>query len=108
MGNLLSFCKKNKRQEDELPLLDADREELPQLTTGLEKLFQSLGAFSAGKLPSERQLEYILRKALNSGLLLDEAFLRNGPLSDRGQKVLQDLREVIEAILQLGMEKNCK
>lgn len=76
--------------------------------TDLEKVSECLGALTAGKLPSESQLEDILRVVLKNELLDDQVFGGYGPLSERGRQVLRDSREVVEAILQIGMEKNCK
>ena len=72
------------------------------------KLADVLGAVQKGKLPSQDQLNIILQSILRSDLLRDEAQVAPGyaSLSRNGRRVLKDTREIIEAILQIGMEKN--
>lgn len=84
----------------------------------LNKLVDAFAALSAGKLPTQDQISRILQKLLHSDLLnLDQspeadsqpAFLSGtGPASRRGRKVLEDVRNLLQAGLQFGMEKNGK
>jgi len=105
MGGCLSCWGKRKKDVngERQPLL-ASKEET--ISSGLQKVSECLGALSAGKIPSEAQLETMLRSTINSGILADDDLGGYGPLSQRGQRALQDLKEVIEAVLHIGMEKN--
>lgn len=72
------------------------------------KLAEFLDAIQKGKLPSQDQLNIILRTILKSSLLRDDSHVvpRYGSLSQSGERVLEDVREMVEALLQIGMEKN--
>lgn len=71
------------------------------------KLADILGALQKGKLPSQDQLNLICQNILKSGLLRDEASIAgHGSLSRSGRRVLDDAREIVEALLQIGLEKN--
>ncbi|TFK22150.1 hypothetical protein FA15DRAFT_758208 [Coprinopsis marcescibilis] len=80
-----------------------------------EKLVDIVAAFRAGKLPTQDQISRLLQLALNSELLKDSAVHTGidpkvvhgfGPTSKQGRKVLGDVRNVIQAVLTFGMEKN--
>lgn len=82
---------------------------------GLDRLVDAFAALSAGKLPTQDQITRILQVLLNSELLsgsplsetLNSSTLDgNGPMGRRGRKVIQDVRGVVQAIAQFGMEKN--
>jgi hypothetical protein len=109
MGLLLSCCGQRKKEKKYSPLLDRDEQEpLGPSRDVLVKAAAAFGALSAGKLPTEGQLEHVLRSCLHSTILNDkDAIGGRGPLSQNGRKLLADTREVIEAVLQVGMEKNC-
>ena len=77
---------------------------------GVNKLVAVVTALNAGKLLSQDQLSACLRYTLNSELLREDTgtdvLPGNGPMSIQGRKVLSELRNVIQATLQFGMEKN--
>ena len=77
---------------------------------GVNKLVAILTALNSGKLLSQDQLSACLRYTLNSELLREDTgtdvLPGNGPMSIQGRKVLSELRNVIQATLQFGMEKN--
>ena len=81
----------------------------------LEKVVDIVAAFKAGKLPTQNQIARILQLVLTSDLLKDAlnqgsrlAGPRDGtgPTSLRGVRALQDLRAVIQAVLEFLAEKN--
>lgn len=79
-----------------------------------DKIVDILVAFNAGKLPSQAQLSRFLQHLLSSQLLKEEDGKSNknisthGPMSKEGRKVLNDVRNLVQAILQFGLEKNGK
>ncbi|PPQ70990.1 hypothetical protein CVT24_009945 [Panaeolus cyanescens] len=82
---------------------------LPLETTALDKVIDAITAFKAGKLPSQTQIEHALRGLLNSEFLQEEGgptMAGNGPFSKEGRKVLGDVRELVQAVLEFGLEKN--
>jgi len=118
-------CFSSKHEEDCEHLLPKrtqhPRRELPESPSdeSLAKLIDVLTALSIGKLPSQTQINHILRQILHSNTLQasqtiqsqiapDEVSQGRGPFSRRGKKVIQDVIYVIEALLQFGMEKNGK
>jgi hypothetical protein len=102
----MGLCFSCHRTPERDPLLRTTTEE-PPIAPKLHKAADVLAAINSRKLPSQDQLNSILRKLLKSNVLSDPAALAGyGPLSDRSRKVMVDARELIEATLQIGMEKN--
>lgn len=64
-----------------------------------------LAALKAHKLPSQVQIDAAVRALLNSDVL-DVSGLGYGPVSDDARKVVGDVRECLEALGQIGLEKN--
>ncbi|KAG6833041.1 hypothetical protein H0H87_012052 [Tephrocybe sp. NHM501043] len=108
MGSCLSCCRSRSRERE--PLLPKSVPSLPPPLppphSPLDKLVDVLAGFQAGKLPSQEQLEVILRSVLCSDLLKDDPQFLSGPLSGNGKRVVADLNEALEATLQFGIEKN--
>ncbi|KDQ63980.1 hypothetical protein JAAARDRAFT_74864 [Jaapia argillacea MUCL 33604] len=118
MGFCFSCCRRQKRSQEQDPLLpqrhvnreheDAD----PPPHSNLEKLAHVLAALNVQKLPSQDQINRILQLALRSDLLgnVDAGKLGAGygygPLSQSGRKVVADVRLVLDAVAQIGLEKN--
>lgn len=92
------------------PQRTRQQQQQQQEQNGVNKLVAILTAFNAGKLPSQDQLSVFLRFILNSELLREDTgtdvLPGNGPMSKQGRKALSELRNVIQATLQFGMEKN--
>ncbi|KAF8908630.1 hypothetical protein CPB84DRAFT_169310 [Gymnopilus junonius] len=77
----------------------------------VDKIVDVLAAFNAGKLPTQDQISKFLQVLLKSELLRDlqdkgKVVPGYGPLSKDGRKVLADVRFLIQAALQFGIEKN--
>jgi len=75
----------------------------------VDKIVDVLTALENGKVPSQDQLSGFLQVLLKSRLLEEErgkVVPGNGPTSKQGRKVLRDTRDLIQALLQFGMEKN--
>jgi len=75
----------------------------------LDKIVDALAALNAGKLPTQEQFTRLFQQLLKSELLKDNAgkvVSGNGPMSKQGRKVIGDVRVLIHALLQFGMEKN--
>lgn len=73
-------------------------------TSPLEKLVDLLGAFKAGKVPSQAQLDTLIRKVLASEVLDVHTGLGSGygPVSDDVRKVVLDVRECLQVMLDAG------
>ena len=76
----------------------------------VDKIIDILVAFNAGKLPSQTQLSRFLRILLSSELLRQDGIGNKtssvGPMSKDGRKVLNDVRNLVQSMLQFGLEKN--
>ena len=79
----------------------------------VDKIVDILVAFNAGKLPSQAQLSRFLQILLSSELLRQDGGSENigkttgvGPTSKDGRKVLSDVRNLVQSMLQFGLEKN--
>ncbi|KAF9564543.1 hypothetical protein CPC08DRAFT_705282 [Agrocybe pediades] len=76
----------------------------------INKVVEVLAALNAGKLPTQEQTTHLLQVLLGSELLKEDNSTNvvpgNGPTSRQGRKVLKDVRGLIQAMLQFGMEKN--
>ncbi|KIM72026.1 hypothetical protein PILCRDRAFT_16512 [Piloderma croceum F 1598] len=110
MGFCFSCCRRRDSPERE-PLLSArthSTESLPEPTSHIQKAIDVLAALKANKLPSQNQLNLFLQSVLRSDVLdvNGHGVTGYGPVSDDARKVILDLRECIEAVLQIGMEKN--
>lgn len=109
MGACSSCCKSDESPERE-PLLPKSRprtrEERAERYT--DKLADVVGALEAGRLPSQAQIDHACRTLLNSDLLKVESANTNLPPSLRKELVviLDDVKEVITAMLEVGSEKN--
>ncbi|KAF7300729.1 hypothetical protein HMN09_00958800 [Mycena chlorophos] len=93
--NLFSCFRRREAANDERPLLQPESE--TPSPSHFVALGDAVGAFNAGKLPSQEQLSTLLQHALRSDLLarVDDAT----PLQS-------SLKELIHAILRAGLEKN--
>lgn len=77
----------------------------------VDKIVDVLAALNAGKLPTQDQISSFLQVLLKSELLREvqdkgKVVPGYGPLSKEGRKVLADVRALVQAALQFGMEKN--
>ena len=114
MGSCFSCCRRRKSPERE-PLLpqhrnDSQDELLPSPTSPLEKVVDVLGALKAGKLPSQAQLNAIIRELMSSEVLDTQSGMASGygPVSDDVRKVVLDVRECLQTILDAGGVINCE
>jgi len=111
MGFCFSCCRRRRESPEHEPLLSAQTnstESLPEPTSHIQKAIDVLAALKANKLPSQNQLNSFLQSVLRSDVLdvNGHGVTGYGPVSDDARKVILDLRECIEAVLQIGMEKN--
>ncbi|KAF8512805.1 hypothetical protein JB92DRAFT_2926409 [Gautieria morchelliformis] len=119
MGFLFSCCLRSSADDDHEPLLAPQSpiyEDLPPPQSHIDKVADVFGALRVGKIPSQDQINAALRKALRSNVLAIEDTGKGarvlgqkhlyGPLSESGKIILKDVREIIEAVIQFGMEKN--
>lgn len=114
------FSSSHNDDEDRQPLLQDEPEFQPPPSAPsrppLNKFADILSALRSGKLPSQTQINQLLQHVLRLELLQStrdpesaatpEVLRGDGPLSTSGRRVIQDLEEVIQAVLQFGMEKN--
>ncbi|KAJ7275091.1 hypothetical protein C8J57DRAFT_1714793 [Mycena rebaudengoi] len=103
MGSCWSCCRREKSPEKE-PLLAKSRSYQPN--TSFEKLGDIVGAFNSGKIPSQDQVAGLLQRALRSEFLNDPAPSSGGPLSRRGIALVLGIKELMESVLRVGLEKN--
>jgi hypothetical protein len=111
MGFCFSCCRRRPKSPEREPLLPSrtdSTESLPEPTSHVQKAIDVLAAFKANKLPSQSQLNSFLRSVLHSDVLdvNGHGVTGYGPISDDTRKAILDLRECIEAVLQIGLEKN--
>ena len=94
----------------ELPLLSEQNVEAAQLN--LTSLAHAAAALKAGKMPTSDQLARITQKVLQSAFLQPSLGSRiagkvgGGRLSGPGKELVERTRDVLQAILRLGLEKN--
>jgi hypothetical protein len=113
MGFCWSCCRRRPKDAGEreplLPKHNKSDPVLPPPQNQLDKLADVLAALSAGKWPSQKQLDRALRALLDSDLLDPHAAADSigyGQLSQSGKKVVEDVRELVHAALELGATKN--
>lgn len=111
MGLCFSCCRRQRKDRGERePLLPKHNGDvLPPPQTQFDKLADLLAALSAGKLPSQSQIDHALQSLLKSDILDARAAanaIGYGPLSESGRRVVEDVREVMQAALEVGVRKN--
>lgn len=110
MGLCSSCCGRRAKDRGERePLLPKHNDVLPPPQNNFEKFADVLAAIAAGKLPSQDQLNHALQSLLRSDLLDPRATAQAigyGPLSESGRKVVEDVRELCQAALEVGLQKN--
>ncbi|KAJ4000512.1 hypothetical protein F5050DRAFT_436126 [Lentinula boryana] len=102
---LFASCIRRKppRCEEREPLLSpAEEQRQPELKNIFKKLVHIVSALDAGKIPSQHQLNRLLKAVLGSNIL----YPKEGGVSPAGSKVLRDLREVLGLLAVFGLEKN--
>jgi hypothetical protein len=110
MGGFWSCCRRDKSPE-RTPLLaewQPTTEEPPH--SAFEKLADIIGAVNSGRIPSQEQVSALLQHALRSEFLRDPGHTLptyGGPLSQRGIDLMFEIRELVDAVLRIGLEKNC-
>ena len=107
MGCSLSRSRRRRASNDgeREPLLRRDTTHSP-----LERLADILVALHAGKLPTQDQINRMIQCLLKSEFLEESynAVLKgfDGTLEADRRKLVSDVREVAETVVQLGVEKN--
>jgi hypothetical protein len=115
MGFCFSCCRPRRSRSPQVesePLLasqTSSADSLPEPTNYIQKATDILATLKANKYPSQEQLNQFLQLLLRSELLdvnVNVPTTGYGPVSDDVKKVVLDLRELVEALLMIGMEKN--
>ena len=65
-----------------------------------------IAAFDAGKFPSQQQINAFIDWFLNSPLAQIEPTSDGGELSEQGQIIVNDIRNLLTAYKQLGEHQN--
>ncbi|KAI0088053.1 hypothetical protein BDY19DRAFT_891712 [Irpex rosettiformis] len=107
MGLFFSCCRRQKDHKEREPLLpkhrvDAAADEYLPSKTQLNRLVDVVAALKTGKLPTQEQLNHIIRSLLHS----TAPGSSYGTLSGPGRQVLSDFRELLDVLLLVGLEKN--
>lgn len=77
-----------------------------------ENIAEVLAALNTGKYPSQDQINNALRRLLKSSVLSPDTLAatlgarQSGGLSVAGRRLIEHVREIVEAVLQIGLEKN--
>lgn len=109
MGVCSSCCKGDESPERE-PLLpkSGPRRREEAVTGCTDKVADIAGALEAGRLPSQAQINHAFRVLLDSDLLKVESTNAHLPPSLRKELVtiVNDARDVLAAIIEIGQDKN--
>jgi hypothetical protein len=107
MGSCSSCCGRRRpdpAHDEREPLLPKPTEFVPP-KEAWDKVADALGALAAGKMPTQRQLDAVLSALLSSDML-KVGNTATGTLSAHGRRLVLDVRDVIQAVARIGMEKN--
>ncbi|KAG9102494.1 hypothetical protein FRC06_001941, partial [Ceratobasidium sp. 370] len=105
MGSCSSCCGRRRPASGERePLLPKTTEHVPP-EAAWDKAADALGALSAGKLPTQRQLDVALSSLLSSNVL-KVGTTSTGALSAHGRVLVLDVREIVQSVARIGLEKN--
>jgi hypothetical protein len=99
-----AFRKRRPRGDEREPLLPKYTPEIPPQSQ-FDKAADILAALSTGKYPSQDQINRALGLLLSSDVLKSNTALSGTP-SQQGQKLLSDIRGILQALIALGIEKN--
>ena len=111
MGLLFSCCRhRTRRDREREPLLPKHRvaqaiDHTTPSQTQLNKIADIFAALKTGKLPAEQQIERSLYRLLKSDLF-DLGHERDQSLSPAGSQLINEVEEVLEALLHFLQEKN--
>ncbi|KAJ7136079.1 hypothetical protein C8R44DRAFT_392980 [Mycena epipterygia] len=108
MGGFWSCCRRDKSPE-KAPLLPKSRPTDEPPHSAFEKLADIIGAVNSGKLPSQDQVSGLLQHALRSEFLRDPGNTlptHGGSVSRRGITLVLEIRQLIDSVLRIGLEKN--
>ncbi|KAJ7721961.1 hypothetical protein DFH07DRAFT_898139, partial [Mycena maculata] len=108
MGGFWSCCRRDKSPERD-PLLTKSRPTEQPPHSSFEKLADIIGAVNSGKIPSQDQVSALFQHALRSEFLRDPGNAlptHSGPLSRQGLTLVLEVRELIDSVLRIGLEKN--
>ncbi|PWZ00657.1 hypothetical protein BCV70DRAFT_98964 [Testicularia cyperi] len=72
----------------------------------LAHIAQMVGAFKAGKMPSQKQLNSFIEATMSSPVLDERNVPGSTQLSQQGAKVLQDIKGILACIERIGDNKN--
>lgn len=110
MGICSSCCgrrhKEPKGDPERRPLLRSSSASLKDASTPYEKVADALAAMHAGKMPTQKQIDRALRTLLRTGILDADVGRKGGGLNEASAKVARDARELVDALLRFGLEKN--
>jgi hypothetical protein len=114
MGAFASCCygRRRKDRAEKEPLLPRHAQEVerPHEHDQIQKIARILAASSAGKYPSQKQINAAIQGLQRNVLYVQDSVDSGdeyyGPLSAKGRALLEDLHEACQAILQFGLEKN--
>ncbi|KAJ6590538.1 hypothetical protein DFH09DRAFT_207053 [Mycena vulgaris] len=108
MGGFWSCCRRDKSAEKE-PLLPKSKPLAKPPHSAFEKLGDIVGAINSGKIPSQDQVSGLLQHALRSEFLRDPGDTiptHGGALSQRGIVLILEIRQLVDSVLRIGLEKN--
>jgi hypothetical protein len=105
MGSCSSCLRRRRTTAEESPLISHQRSTRKERSS-LEKAADIVAAINAGKLPSQDQLTQLLQLCLRSGILVDTP--GHGPVSKDGQRVVLAVRDLVQCLLELGLQVNCE
>ncbi|KAJ7660057.1 hypothetical protein B0H17DRAFT_1145095 [Mycena rosella] len=108
MGVFWSCCRRDKSPE-KAPLLPKGLPAVEPPHSAFDKLADIIGAVNSKKLPSQDQVAGFLQHALRSEFLRDPGHViptHGGALSQRGIVLVLELRELVDSVLRIGLEKN--
>jgi uncharacterized protein Yka (UPF0111/DUF47 family) len=72
----------------------------------LARIAQMVGAFKAGKMPSQKQLNRFIEAIMSSPVLDERSVAGSTKLSQQGAKVIQDFKGILACIERIGESKN--
>lgn len=109
MGSCTSCCRSDTSPERDplLPKSDPRNRDEPSIRY-TDKVADVVGALGAGRLPSQAQIDHAFRNLLNSDILKVESGGTQLPPSLKKELavIVDDVKEVIAAMLEVGGEKN--
>jgi hypothetical protein len=109
MGIWCCSRRQRQRSDEEAPLIapETSTDALPPPRPALQKAVDFLSALNANKLPSQNGISQWVQLLLKSDIFRESDDISSGPINHDMRNTLGAQRELLQSVLELGLQSNC-